>query len=225
MKKYKFCYSVSEMTKRLLHYAAPIRKYLAVSTLASIIGNLSHMGFMGFGAMWILSGAGFTDTHNMMLYAFLTILSGILIAVCRYLEGVFSHLGAYGILARLRVHLYERISRVSPAYMINQRTGDVMNIAVADIETLEFFYAHMIGPMFTIIILPVTTVIIAFRINPLYAWILIPIYILNSIVLPLIALKAGRGFGMRFRMRLGELKADILESVYGIKDIQIFSAG
>ena len=44
-------------------------------------------------------------------------------------------------------------------------------------------------------------------------------------MLPLIALKAGRGIGMRYRERLGTLKSKILESVYSIRDIQIFGAG
>lgn len=225
MKKTRFQYSIWEMTKRLLHYAAPIKGYLTVSALASIFGNLSHMGVMGFGALWILRGAEYTILGSTRLFAFLTILSGIMIAVCRYLEGIFSHLGAYGILAGLRVHLYNQISRVAPAYLIGRKTGDIMNIAVSDIETLEFFYAHMIGPLFTLILLPVTTVIIAAQFHALYAWILIPIYLLNSIILPLIALKAGRSIGMCYRERLGELKALILESVYGIRDVQIYGAG
>lgn len=54
-----------------------------------------------------------------------------MIAVCRYLEGVFSHQGAYGILAKLRVHLFESIDRIASAYLIGQETGDVMNIAVS----------------------------------------------------------------------------------------------
>lgn len=225
MKKTKFHYTIGEMTKRLLHYAAPIKGYLTVSALASIVGNLSHMGVMGFGCLWILRSAGYTTLGSPWLFGGLTILSGILIAVCRYLEGVFSHLGAYGILAGLRVHLYNSISRVAPGYLIGRETGDIMNIAVADIETLEFFYAHMIGPMFTLILLPVITVVIAAQFSYLYALILIPIYVLNSVILPLIALKAGRGIGMGYRERLGELKALILESVYGIRDIQIFRAG
>ena len=90
-------------------------------------------------------------------YAALTVTCAVLIAVCRYLEGLFSHLGAYGILAKMRVHLFDAIDRISPAYMIGRETGDIMNIAVADIETLEYFFAHTIGPMFTVILLPVTT--------------------------------------------------------------------
>ena len=86
----------------------------------------------------------------------------------------------------------------------------------------RIFLAHTIGPMFTVILLPLTTVILAFCVNPLYAWVLIPIYLMISVVLPFSALKAGRGIGMRYRERLGILKSKILESVYSIRDIQNF---
>ena len=219
----KFSYSMMEMNRRLLKMARPIRTYIAISTAASILGALAHMGLMGFGALWLLAAAGICEGTTR--YAALTVVCAVLIAVCRYLEGVFSHLGAYGILAKMRVHLFDAIDRISPAYMIEQETGDVMNIAVADIETLEFFFAHTIGPMFTVVVLPVTTVVLAWLVNPLYAAVLIPVYLLISVVLPLAALKAGRGIGMRYRERLGELKSKILESVYSIRDIQIFGAG
>ena len=181
------------------------------------------MGLMGFGALWLLAAAGFCDGAR--IYAALTAVCAVLIAVCRYLEGVFSHLGAYGILAKMRVHLFDAIDRIAPAYLIGRETGDVMNIAVSDIETLEYFFAHTIGPMFTVILLPTTTVVIAWCVNPLYALVLIPIYLIISVVLPLVALKAGRGIGMRYREQLGNLKSKILESVYSIRDIQIFGAG
>ena len=221
--KRKFSYSMKEMNRRLLAIGRPIRKYIAISTIASVVGALSHMGLMGFGALWLLAAAGFCD--GMLTYAALTITCAVLIALCRYLEGLFSHLGAYGILAKMRVHLFDAIDRISPAYMIGRETGDIMNIAVADIETLEYFFAHTIGPMFTVILLPITTVVLAWFVNPLYALVLIPIYIMISVVLPLGALIAGRGIGMRYREQLGDLKSRILESVYSIRDIQIFGAG
>ena len=221
--KGKFSYSMKEMNRRLLAIGRPIRKYIAISTIASVLGALSHMGLMGFGALWLLAAAGFCN--GTIAYAALTIACAVLIAVCRYLEGLFSHLGAYGILAKMRVHLFDAIDRISPAYMIGRETGDIMNIAVADIETLEYFFAHTIGPMFTVILLPVTTITLAWFVNPLYALVLIPIYVMISVVLPLGALIAGRGIGMRYREQLGDLKSKILESVYSIRDIQIFGAG
>lgn len=221
--KGKFSYSMKEMNRRLLAIGRPIRKYIAISTIASVLGALSHMGLMGFGALWLLAAAGFCN--GTIAYAALTIACAVLIAVCRYLEGLFSHLGAYGILAKMRVHLFDAIDRISLAYMIGRETGDIMNIAVADIETLEYFFAHTIGPMFTVILLPVTTIALAWFVNPLYALVLIPIYVMISVVLPLGALIAGRGIGMRYREQLGDLKSKILESVYSIRDIQIFGAG
>ena len=111
--KRKFSYSMKEMNYRLLMMGRPIWKYIGISTLASTLGALSHMGLMGFGALWLLAAAGFCDGAG--IYAALTAVCAVLIAVCRYLEGVFSHLGAYGILAKMRVHLFNAIDRIAPA--------------------------------------------------------------------------------------------------------------
>ena len=220
----KYAYSIPVLVSRLVKKATPIAKYLTISTLASIVGNLSHMGVMGFGALWIMKVAGIVTTDSAWFYACMMLLLGLLIALCRYLEGVFSHLGAYGILAKMRVDLFTSINRLAPAYLIDQKIGDVINIAIGDIETLEYFFAHTIGPMFTVILLPVTTVVIALQFNPFYAYVLIPVYLIISIIIPLVGLYLGRGIGKEYRKDLGKLKAVILENIYAIKDIQIYHA-
>ena len=220
----KFSYSIPAMTKRLLHIAAPVKKTLWVSTLASIIGNLSQMGLMGFGAMLLLSCAGMVG-GSPWLYGGLMFLSAVLIVLGRYTEGVVSHAGAYRLLARMRVHLYETIRKLAPACLMDREKGDILNIAVSDIETVEFFFAHTIGPMFTVILLPCITLGLALWFQPLFAAVLLPVYLIVSVIFPLIAVKAGRGVGMRYRTRLGEMKSLVLESVYGLRDIQIFGSG
>lgn len=219
-----YAYSIPVLVSRLVKKATPIAKYLTISTLASIVGNLSHMGVMGFGALWIMKVAGIVTTGSVWFYACMMLLCGLLIALCRYLEGVFSHLGAYGILAKMRVDLFTSINRLAPAYLTDQKIGDVINIAVGDIETLEYFFAHTIGPMFTVILLPVMTVVIALQFNPFYAYVLIPVYLIISIIIPLVGLYLGRGIGKEYRKDLGKLKAVILENIYAIKDIQIYHA-
>ena len=220
----KFSYSIPAMTKRLLHIAAPVKKTLWVSTLASIIGNLSQMGLMGFGAMLLLSCAGMVG-GSPWLYGGLMSLSAVLIVLGRYTEGVVSHAGAYKLLANMRVHLYETIRKLAPACLMDREKGDILNIAVSDIETVEFFFAHTIGPMFTVILLPCITLGLALWFQPLFAAVLLPVYLIVSVIFPLVAVKAGRGVGMRYRTRLGEMKSLVLESVYGLRDIQIFGFG
>ena len=72
--KRKFSYSIGEMNRRLLAFGRPIRKYIVVSTIASIVGALSHMGLMGFGALWLLSAAGMCS--GLGVYAALMVLCG-----------------------------------------------------------------------------------------------------------------------------------------------------
>ena len=84
--KRKFSYSMKKMNYRLLMMGRPIWKYIGISTLASTLGALSHMGLMGFGALWLLAAAGMCG--GMGVYAALTVSCAILIAVCRYLETV-----------------------------------------------------------------------------------------------------------------------------------------
>lgn len=220
----RFSYSIPRMTGRLLRIAAPVKRTLAVSTLASILGNLAQMGIMGFGALLLLRCAGWVE-GSLWVFAGLMVLSALLIVLGRYVEGVVSHAGAYKLLASMRVALFEKIRTLAPACLMDRQKGDILNIAVSDIETVEFFFAHTIGPLFTVIILPCVTLGLALWFHPLFAAILLPVYLVVSVVFPLIAVKAGRGVGLRYRARLGELKSLVLESVYGLKDIQIFGFG
>ena len=220
----RFSYSIPQMTGRLLRIAAPVKGTLAVSTLASILGNLAQMGIMGFGALLLLRCAGWVE-GSPWVFAGLMVLSALLIVLGRYVEGVVSHAGAYKLLASMRVALFEKIRTLAPACLMDRQKGDILNIAVSDIETVEFFFAHTIGPLFTVIILPCVTLGLALWFHPLFAAVLLPVYLVVSVVFPLIAVKAGRGVGLRYRARLGELKSLVLESVYGLKDIQIFGFG
>ena len=55
-KKHK--YGLKEISGRLLEISKGQRGFIAFATIASIVGNLSQMGLMGFGAAFILSCAG-----------------------------------------------------------------------------------------------------------------------------------------------------------------------
>ena len=217
--------SLLALTKRLLKIALLQKKYFVISTIVSIVGNAMHLGLMGFGACFILSLAGKLDALNSTIYAILMTISGILIVICRYLEGLFSHAGSYELLAKMRVDMFGRLRQLAPGGLSNQTSGDIMSIAISDIETIEFFFAHTIGPLFTVILLPVITLIVAGTINSLFVITLLPIYLIISIALPLIAVKLGCNIGLSYRQKLGTLKAFLLDSIYGLSEIQIFDYG
>lgn len=213
-----FQYTLWDMTRRLFRKAIPIKKELIISTLASLVGNLAQMGLVGFGALLLLG-------QSVVLAIIGMVSSALAIVICRYLEGVISHAGAYRLLSSMRVDLFSKIDALAPSRLLDREKGDILNIAVSDIETVEFFFAHTIGPMLTVILLPCLTLGIAFCYDPLFALCLVPIYLFVGVLFPLLAIRAGRQIGMTYRERLGKLKSLVLESVYGLKDIQIFGYG
>lgn len=217
--------SLLTLTKRLLKIAAKLKKFFVISTIVSIIGNISQMGLMGFGAAFILSVAGKLKYANSVTYCILMIISGILIVTCRYLEGYFSHAGSYELLAKMRVDMFGTLRKLAPGSLIGRNNGDIMAIAIADIESIEFFFAHTIGPLFTVILLPLVTLIIAGSIDMLFVYALLPIYLIISVIIPILAIKLGRNIGIGYRQKLGELKIFLLDSVYGLSEIQIFDYG
>lgn len=217
--------SLLTLTKRLLKIAATLKKFFFISTIVSIIGNIAQMGLMGFGAAFILSVAGKLKYANSVTYCILMIMSGILIVTCRYLEGYFSHAGSYELLAKMRVDMFGTLRKLAPGSLIGRNNGDIMAIAIADIESIEFFFAHTIGPLFTVILLPLVTLIIAGSIDMLFVYALLPIYLIISVIIPILAIKLGRNIGIGYRQKLGELKIFLLDSVYGLSEIQIFDYG
>ena len=66
---------------------------------------------------------------------------------------------------------------------------------------------------------------IAWCVNPLYALVLIPIYLIISVVLPACGIRGRRGIGMRYREQLGKSEIQRFWRVLQHSGYQIFGAG
>ena len=175
-KSYSYAYPLPVLVIRLLRIGKPIAFYLVVSAFASLVGNLARLGVMGFGVAAILNVSQML-AGDWRVYLAGVIFSGSLIALCRYLEGCYSHVGAYNLLAQLRVHLFEEIDRLAPTILIERSQGELLSIAVTDVETLEFFFAHTIGPLFTVVLVPLAALMVAARVHLLYVAVLLPFFV------------------------------------------------
>ena len=201
----RFSYTIPQMTRRLLRIAAPVKGLLIISTLASILGNLAQIGLMSSGALLLLASQKLIPANPALCAAAMAGCAVVIVAG-RYTEGVISHAGAYRLLADMRIQLYRTLRPLAPACLIDREKGDILSIAVSDIETIEFFFAHTIGPLFTVILLPCVTLLLALHFHPLFAAVLLPVYLVVSLLFPLIAVRSGRKVGMEYRQRLGALK-------------------
>ena len=71
----------------------------------------------------------------------------------------FAHNVAYGMLAWLRSSAYNALEPLAPAYTLKRRSGDVVSMATADIETIELFFAHTLVPLMVMILVPTALLI------------------------------------------------------------------
>ncbi|MDR0642580.1 MAG: ABC transporter ATP-binding protein/permease [Treponema sp.] len=212
------------LSRRLFGIAGAQKGPLTVSTLASIFGNFAHISLMGSGALLILSAAGITAAAP-WVWGIVMFVSSAGIGICRYLEGLVSHVAAYKLLVDMRCDFFESLRILAPARLLDRRKGDILSVAVADIETIEFFFAHTIGPLFTLILLPLATLCIAAFVHPLFLPVLLPVYLIICFVLPLVAINTGRSLGQDYRRKIGDLKSFVVESVSSLREIQIFNYG
>jgi ATP-binding cassette, subfamily B, bacterial len=141
-----------------------------------------------------------------------------------YLESWLAHDLAYRLLAELRVRVYQLLDRLAPAYLFRRRSGDLVSLVTADVETIELFFAHTIAPGFVAIMVPGTVLaVLAYFAWPL-ALVLLP-FLLAVGLSPLIAGRMQDRLGREFRAQLGVVNAQMVDSVQGIKEIMAFSRG
>lgn len=145
-------------------------------------------------------------------------------AVLHYLESWLAHDLAYRLLAEMRIRVYSVLNRLAPAYLFRRRSGDLVSLVTADVETIELFFAHTIAPGFVAIMVPTTVLIVL----GYYAWplalALLPFLLLVGLS-PFLAGRQQERLARELRLHLGEVNAYTVDSLQGLKEIVAFTRG
>ncbi|MDX3638355.1 ABC transporter transmembrane domain-containing protein, partial [Streptomyces sp. MB09-02B] len=142
-------------------------------------------------------------------------------ALMTWREMDLSHDLAYRVLAELRVRVFDGLSRSAPARVAGRRSGDLAATAMADVEALEFFYAHTTAQLLASGVVFTGGAAVLATVEP---WLL-------AAVLPVAALLAVAPFadargratrGARTRAATAKLSADTVEAVDGLRELLAF---
>lgn len=130
----------------LLGLIAPAYRWMLLATLLGVLTVASSIGLMATAA-WIIASAALHPPVGTLHVAIAGVrFFGISRGVLRYLERYVSHQTTFRLLARLRVWFYAGIEPLAPARLLNQRSGDLLTRAVADIDALETIYLRALAP-------------------------------------------------------------------------------
>lgn len=207
--------------KRLLALIVPWRVKLSLSLFS---GLLFHGSTVGLGATSaVLVGRIFTGGETGLLVALLGMFV-VLVALGRWLEGWLSHDLAYQLLADMRIDMYNRLEPLAPAYLVSRRSGDLTSVVGGDVETVEYFYAHVVTPIIVAVLVPGAVLIaLLFLAWPL-ALALSPFVALAALS-PFYSQKRSEQLAVEMRERLGDLNAFMVDNIQGMREIVAFGQG
>ena len=206
----------------LLKLVTPLAHIMAFTITMGTLGFLAAIFIMVLGAMGLVNLLNF-DTH-LSFSGILTALIVLAVArgALRYLEQMSGHYIAFKLLALLRDKVFSSLRRLAFVKLQDKQAGQLVSLVTNDIELLEVFYAHTIAP---IMIAFFTSAILLLLFGHLSGWfvlVALAAYLTVGVILPIITTKLAREDGRRYRELVGEMNDFFLDSVRGMKEIQLF---
>nr|WP_238420791.1 ABC transporter ATP-binding protein [Streptomyces taklimakanensis] len=144
-------------------------------------------------------------------------------AVSTWREMDLSHDLAYRILAELRVRVFDGLARSAPARIAGRRSGDLAATAMADVEALEFLYAHTAATVLASGTVLVAGTAVLAAVEPWLAAVVVPVSVL-LVLLPPADLRVRAERGTRTRREAARLSAEAVEAVDGLRELLAFGA-
>ena len=206
----------------LLKLVTPLAHIMAFTITMGTLGFLAAIFIMVLGAMGLVNLLNF-DTH-LSFSGILTALIVLAVArgALRYLEQMSGHYIAFKLLALLRDKVFSSLRRLAFVKLQDKQAGQLVSLVTNDIELLEVFYAHTIAPIMIAFFTSAILLLVFGHLSGRFVVVALAAYLTVGVILPIITTKLAREDGRRYRELVGEMNDFFLDSVRGMKEIQLF---
>ena len=206
----------------LLKLVTPLAHIMAFTITMGTLGFLAAIFIMVLGAMGLVNLLNF-DTH-LSFSGILTALIVLAVArgALRYLEQMSGHYIAFKLLALLRDKVFSSLRRLAFVKLQDKQAGQLVSLVTNDIELLEVFYAHTIAPIMIAFFTSAILLLVFGHLSGWFVLVALAAYLTMGVILPIITTKLAREDGRRYRELVGEMNDFFLDSVRGMKEIQLF---
>jgi thiol reductant ABC exporter CydC subunit len=208
----------------ILALLGPHRPLLLIAIASGIAHHLVVLASAGVGA-WVVSRAITGATPEDLRGGLIAL--GLLLpflALTPWLESYLAHVAAFRVLADVRGRVYSAFERLAPGYLLQRRSGDLGSAAISDVEQLELWFAHTLSPLISAVTVPVAALTALGVFHPALALALAPALILLAL-LPAWLRQRAADQGARLRAQLGELNAEAVDTLQGLRELLTSGAG
>ncbi|PNH19409.1 ABC transporter ATP-binding protein [Mageeibacillus indolicus] len=218
---------VSFMTKyhnilKLSSYAFHFKATFFSTILCGVANQTFSLLTLLLGALLIGKAFAGTASEKILSYFPILFLLCLLQGLFTYLHMLVTHILAYKVLEAMRRDVYDAVERGTPLTTLHYQSGNLNAIIMEDVETLEIFFAHVMGDY-------VIAFISTFVFFGIFAQFSLPYACLSLLCAVLIAIvpytfpKIKGEIGQKLRRGRGQNNAFALDVIQGLREILIFN--
>ena len=197
---------------------------LSITTLMAGIGLLSLSGwFLSAAAVAGLTAATAMMFNYFTPAGGVRFLS-IVRTASRYGERLATHEATFKLLTQLRTWAWRKLLPLSASNMQGLRQGDLLNRLVADIDTLDHLYLRLLTPMAASFLMLAALYLFVAWIDADLALVLCGSLLLVWLLLPWIFYFLGRKPGVGILESKRVYRIEVLEFIQGLAEISLFGA-
>jgi ATP-binding cassette subfamily C protein CydD len=123
----------------------------------------------------------------------------------------------------IRTQLYQKVQQLGPAWLSNERSGDIINTLSDGVEALEAYYARYIPAMSLMALVPLAILVFVFGSD----WISALIMLGTAPLIPVFMILIGKGTEKRNQQQwqqLARMSAHLLDVIQGLTTLKLFNA-
>ena len=204
------------------------RKKILIGMALSIALAISSIALLSLSG-WFISAAAFAglsiataSAFNYFLPASMVRFLALIRIASRYADRVINHDYTFKILTQLRVWFYEKLIPLSPARLLSQRSGDLLNRMVNDIDTLDHLYLNIVSPFLISFLMIIGSSIFIGYFAKSVALINLLVILIAIIFTCFITLKNAMRIGKKIQHAQAALRIQIVDSLQGFVDLLLF---
>jgi ATP-binding cassette subfamily C protein CydCD len=209
-----------ETLATLLAVVQPWRGTLMTTIVLGVARVAAYIGVGVLSALVVAAIRDGKDTGGLIIGL---LVAAPLAALFHWLESWLAHAMAYQLLGDMRVKLYDKLERLAPAYLLRRRSGDLVALATQDVEMIEYFYAHTIGPAVVSVLVPLTVLGFLAAFSWPVALVLLP-FLAYALIAPIRGRRHIDVLGDKARAALGEMSAHTTDTIQGLGELTAFQA-
>ncbi|MBE3037322.1 MAG: thiol reductant ABC exporter subunit CydD, partial [Chloroflexi bacterium] len=208
------------ITRRLLTLARDSRLALAATVLSGLLTGLLTIGQAAGLSRFVdgifLGGQSLPDVTGLLRILLFVIFLRALLA---WGSEVSANAVAVRVKSDLRQRLFDKILSLGPAYTRSERTGELVNVAVEGVETLDAYFSQYLPQLVIAALVPLSILMVVFPRDALSGIVLLLTAPLIPVFMYLIG-KTAETLTKRQWDTLSRLSAHFLDSLQGLTTLK-----